>query len=267
VASTFDVNAQNNGALSATAVHITVQLPAGLTSVSATVPMGSCSVTGNTVQCDVPVIRPAQSSAVHVTYTPPGEMTLPVSATVSAHEKDATQANNSAQASASSGEVVDLRVTASASASSVTVGNAFTYTVQVSNAGPDASSSATLAFAPAAGVALGSTLPSGCSLSSGPATCTLATLAVNGSQSFAFSATGSTAGGIAATATVSAATTAVEADSSNNTSQTTVTISNAPPPSSGGGGGGAMDLLTLLAFSGYAARAMLRRATTARTCA
>jgi len=263
VASSFDVSTQNNGALSSTGVHVTVQLPAGLTNVSGTVPTGSCSFASNALQCDVPVIRAAQASTVHVTYTPPGQMSLPVSATVSAQERDTTPANNSAQASANSGEVVDLRVTASPSASTVTVGTAFTYNVQVTNAGPVASSSATLTFAPATGVTLGGTLPTGCSLASGTATCTMGALAVNGSQSFAFSATaGSTAGSNMATATVAGATSAVETDSSNNTAQTTVTISNPPPPAPSGGG--AVDYLMLLALSLYAGRALWRRATSAR---
>jgi uncharacterized repeat protein (TIGR01451 family) len=250
--STFAVNVQNNGVLSATRVHLTVQLPTGLTNVSATVPMGTCTVGPNTVQCDIQVLRPAQSCAVVVTYTPPGEMALPISATVSAHEKDNASANNSAQATATSGEVVDLRVTVSPSASSPTVGGTITYAVQVSNAGPLASSSATLTFALGSGVSFAGTAPAGCSVSNGTATCTLATLIVGASQSFAFSATANTAGNSVATATIAPAPNATDADQSNNTGQATVNIGNAPPPNSGyggGGGGGSLDYLILLALS------------------
>jgi uncharacterized repeat protein (TIGR01451 family) len=245
---TFDVSVQNNGGLSATGVHVAVQLPTGLTNVSATVPTGNCTTGINGLACDVAVIGAGQSSVVHVTYTPPGVMDLPVSATVSAHERDNVATNNSAQASASSGEVVDLRVSASSSAPSPAVGDTFTYTVQVSNAGPLASSSATLTFAPASGVSLAGTAPSGCSVSNGAATCTLASLAVGASQTFAFSATANAAGRSVATATVAPARNATDADQSNNSSQATVTVSAAASHSSGGGG--ALDALMLLAMAG-----------------
>lgn len=250
--SAFDVNVQNSGSLSATGVHLTVQLPAGLTSVSTTPTAGTCSLANDTVQCDVPVVRSAQTASVHVAYTPPGEMALPVDATVTAHERDNTAANNSAQASAVAGEVVDLRVTITPSASSVVVGNGVTYTVQVNNAGPLASSSATLTFTLAAGVSFGSPLPAGCTASGVTATCTLGALAVGASQSFALPATANTAGSNVANASIAVAPNAADADASNNAAQSTVTITAAPPPSTGGGkkgGGGSLDDLILLALS------------------
>src|SRR6185295_15249233 len=138
-----------------------------------------------------------------------------------------------------------------------------------SNAGPLASSAATLTFALAAGVSIGGTPPTGCTISNGTATCTLASLAVGASQSFAFSATANTAGSNVASSTITAATNATDADASNNTAQTTVMVNNPPPPAppstgSGGGGGGSLDYLTLLALAMFAACqiffAILRRA-------
>ena len=245
--STFDVTVQNNGTFAGTGIHIAVQLPAGLTNVTGTVPTGTCTTGTNTLTCDIPVIRAAQSAAVHVTYTPPGEMSLPVSATVSAHERDNAQTNNTAQATAMSGEVVDLKVTVAASSTAPTVGQSLTYTVQASNAGPLASSSATLTFAATGGVSLNSTPPAGCTISSGTATCTLATLAVGASQSFSFSATANTTGSSTATATITQATNATDADPTNNSNQATVTVGSAPPAK--GGGGGSLDYLVLLALS------------------
>jgi uncharacterized repeat protein (TIGR01451 family) len=103
--SSFHVNVQNNGMLSATAVRLTVQLPEGLTNVGSTPPAGTCTVATNIVRCDIPFVRPAQSIAVLVSYTPPQDMALPVSATVSAHERDPVAANDTGQAAASAGEV------------------------------------------------------------------------------------------------------------------------------------------------------------------
>src|SRR5262249_4299480 len=151
---------------------------------------------------------------VHVSYTPPGEMALPVSASVTAHERDSAAANNSTQASANAGEVVDLRVTLTPSATSVNTGATITYTLQVTNAGPLASSAATMAFSVASGLTFGASPP--CPVTGVTATCTLGALAVSASQTFTFTASSSTAGSYAANATLTAATTATDSDTSNN---------------------------------------------------
>jgi len=250
--STFDVNVLNNGALSGTDLHLSVQLPAGLTNFSAASASGTCSVTGSGVQCVLPVVRPAQTISARVTYTPPVDMAVPVSAAVSALERDSVATNNVAQASAIAGEVVDLRVAVIPSATSVNTGGSFSYNVQVSNAGPLASSSATLIFAVASGITLGSPLPAGCSVAAGSTTCTFVGLSVGASQALSFSATANIAGSNVATATVTAAATATDSDASNDTAAATVTVTT---PSSGGaggsgaGGGGAVSEIMVLLMS------------------
>jgi len=244
-ASSFDLSAENNGTFSATGVKLNVQLPAGLTNVAATSSSGTCNVAGTTLTCSVPVLAPAATVTAHVTYTPPAAMAIPLTATVSAHERDNKGDNNSASATATAGEVVDLHVTVTPSATTVTTGGNLTYTVQVTNAGPSDSSAETVTFALPSGVSLGSTLPNGCSGSGGQVSCTLGALASGATQSLSFTATANSNGSAVANASVSAASTASDPDTSNNSGQATVTV-NSPASSSGGGGGGSIDFAVLL---------------------
>jgi uncharacterized repeat protein (TIGR01451 family) len=262
-ASSFDLRAENHGTLSATGMHLSVQLPAGLTNVAATPSVGACAVAGTVVTCDVPVMPPAAALTVHVTYTPPVAMAIPLSATLSAHERDNDTGNNSATASATAGEVVDLRVTVAPSVTTVNTGANLTYTVQVANAGPSDSSAETVTFGLASGMSLGATLPTGCSASGTQVTCALGALVVGASQSLPFTATANTAGSSVATVSIAAASTASDLDTTNNSQQATVTVTTPAPGGSGStsGGGGSIDftvLFGLLVALGRANRVRLR---------
>lgn len=221
-ASSFNLRAQHHGALAATGVKLVTDLPAGLTNVSATTDRGTCAVSGTTLTCTVPVLRPSQVVNVDVSYTPPTAILLAVKTTLSAHERDDATENNSVEASAIAGEVVDLGVVITPSAATVVRGDGLTYSVQVSNAGPLSASSGTLTFAPGNGLSLGAT-PAGCALTGGMLTCSLAVLAIGTTQSFEFAATAAIAGSLTATATVAPAPTVGDASPANNSSVATVT--------------------------------------------
>ncbi len=248
VASTFTLKADNLSALAATNTRIAATLPAGLTNVSASVSGGSCNLSAVNLLCMVPVLRGAQSVSIVVSYTPPSTMAIPVSATVTAHERDVETTNNTAQATAATGEVVDLRVTVTPSGSMVNRGDNVTYTVQISNGGPIAASAATLTFTAASGLSLG-TAPTDCTGSALQLTCNVGGLAVGTSRSFTVSATASETGTLIASASVAAASTAVDADASNNSTTTTINV-QAPSTGGGSGGGGggsfALQLINLL---------------------
>jgi uncharacterized repeat protein (TIGR01451 family) len=258
--SSFDLRAENDGAFSATAVHVTVQLPAGLNNVGVTPSVGTCAVASTVVTCDVPLMAPAAAITAHVTYTPPVSMLIPVSATLSAHEGDNNATNNSATASATAGEVADLRVTVAPSANTIDTGGNLTYTVQVTNAGPSDSSAETVTLGLPSGMSLGTTLPTGCSASGPQVSCTLGALAVGASQSLSLTATANAAGSNVVSASVAGASTASDPDTSNNSQQVTVTVTTAAPPSSGsggtgGGGGGSIDFTVLFGLLVVLARA------------
>ena len=252
-ASSFDLHAVNNGAYAGTGVRLRVQLPSTLTGVAATSTAGTCAVASGTVTCTVPVLVPSAAFDMHVTYTPPAATLLAVSADLSAGERDNAPTNNTAAASATAGEVMDLGVTIAPSSTTPQTGTTLTYSITVSNKGPVASSGGTLTFGPASGITLASTLPAGCTASGSQATCTLGMIAPNGTQAFSFTATANTAGTNVANASVAGVSGAAEMNAADNSASSTVTVSAPPtqnPPASsgggGGGGGGAIDYLMAL---------------------
>lgn len=242
--STLRVRAEHLGALAATAVRIITELPPGLVNVTAATDLGACAVASETLTCDVPVLRPAQVANIDVTYTPPSATLLAFNSTIVAHEADGVAANNSAQASALAGEVVDLAVTITPSAGRVNPGSAVTYDVQIRNDGPSAASAATLTFTAASGLSLASP-PEGCAASAANVVCSLGAMAIGEVRSFSFAATTSSAGSFVVRASIAPAATATDLDSVNNEAEVATTVA-APQSSGGGGGGGATGLTTLL---------------------
>ncbi len=59
----------NAGPQSSTGTVATINLPAGLTGVQATVPGGSCTVSGQVVTCQVPDLAPGASATIQITGT------------------------------------------------------------------------------------------------------------------------------------------------------------------------------------------------------
>jgi uncharacterized repeat protein (TIGR01451 family) len=250
-ASSFDLRAEHHGTYTATGVQLNVQLPAGLTDVSATPSVGTCTVTGTALTCNVPTMAPSAILTAHVTYTPPVAMAIPLTVTLSAHERDNNGDNNSASATATAGEVADLRVAVTPSATTVNTGTNLTYTVQVTNAGPTDSSGGTVTLTVPSGISLGTTLPNGCTASGAQVSCTLGAITDGASQSLSIPATANTAGSAVASVSVAVVSAASDPDTSNNSVQATVTVSAPAAPSSsssggGGGGGGSIDFTVLL---------------------
>jgi hypothetical protein len=215
IASSFDVRVENDGPYAGTALTTEIDLPAGLTNVTWTPSAGSCSRAGDTITCGAGVLRSAQTLTISVGYTAPANMALPVAVSVSAHERDGTAANNTAQATASVTEVTDLSVTLTPTPATVDRGDSLTYTAQVSNAGPNDSSASILMLMPDAGLTLG-TLPTGCVAAGANITCTLAALASGASRSFAFPVTTNSIGTFTSSAGIAAAPGAHDPSPANN---------------------------------------------------
>ncbi|MFC4313436.1 CARDB domain-containing protein [Steroidobacter flavus] len=248
--STFNLRAVNNGPYSATVVKLSATLPAGLTNVSITADRGTCAST----TCTVPALRVGEAVNAVVRYTTPtAALFIPVTATVAAHENDAVASDNSAQASAVTGDAGDLGIAIASSTTSVTQGSNVTYTVTVTNHGSTASTEGTLDFRLGSGFTL-SALPSGCTAATGGATCSLGTLAPGASQVFTFTAVATNTGSVEATANVTFGPTTADTNPADNVATSSVTATSAPSSGgntggggrSGGGGGGAMNLATLL---------------------
>jgi uncharacterized repeat protein (TIGR01451 family) len=256
VPSSFDVRVQNTGLYAATSVSLTTALPAGLTGVSASINQGTCAVNSTVVTCNIPVLRAAAIATARITYTPPSVMALPTSVTATAHEKDPIGSNNSALATASVGEVVDLAAVATVSTPSIVRGTGFNISVNVSNAGPIAASTATLMLVPGTGISLAAP-PAGCTPDSSGVSCAISQLEAGGSRTFTFAATATTEGQLTATATVAPAASATDTSDANNRSSITVTSTAPPQPvdpgGGGGGGGGALGQLFSLLLAGLLA--------------
>jgi len=262
VQSFFDVKAQNVGPLAATSLQFAITLPTGLQNVSATIPNGSCTMGTAGVQCSLPFLKLTEVASVRVNYTPTAGGPLDVQATVSARERDPVTTNNTATATATAMETVDLAVTGSASPSAVERGASVTYAFQIRNAGPNASSATHLSIAVASGITVASASPSGCTVSSGTINCDLGALASAASVSVTVNATAAASGTLRTTATASHAATAADVDASNDVA--TVDVVSSEPQSGGGGGGGSvsMDLLiglALLAFGSAVRRHRMGR--------
>ena len=250
IPSSFDVKAQNLGPLAATKLRFAATFPPGSQNVSATIPKGSCVVGPTDVQCSLPFLKVNEVASAHVNYTPPAAGNLPVQASIAARENDPVASNNSATASATATESVDLVLTGSATPSAFDRGTAFSYTFQVRNAGPNASSATRLSIAAAAGVTLTSATPSACTVAAAAVNCDFGALANTATVAVTVNATTSASGTLRVTANASDnAAGSAEVDSANNAVNVDVT-SREPQGSGGGGGGGSLsqDLLLALAL-------------------
>jgi uncharacterized repeat protein (TIGR01451 family) len=255
--STFQMRGENLGDLAATDVRLSATLPAGLTNVSATSDRGSCTVAGVIVTCIVPVLRPSQVANAEVTYTPPVTMALDMQAAISAHERDTTGADNSAAATATTGEVADLRVAGTPSATPVKPGTRVIYTVTVTNGGPIDSSSSVLTFSPGNGLTLGAA-PAGCIAASSAMICEVGALANGAARSFQIPATVQGLEFILSRISIAGAPTAVDPNTTNN-NNTIAIYSTRDSDLVGGGGGGSTEWMTLLALSVFLRRTVAAR--------
>jgi uncharacterized repeat protein (TIGR01451 family) len=221
--SSFDLRAENFGPFAATNVQFGATLPSGLAGVTATTDRGSCAVASGALTCTVAVLRPNEVANVHVVYTVPAKMLLPITATISGHERDPDTSTNSSQATAFAGEFVDLIANVTASAATADVGGSLIYTVQVTNSGPADSTGATMTFTPSSGLSLGAT-PIGCVTSGNNIVCDVGALAAGVSRSYAITTTVRNTGTVAAGVSVVPSSIATDQNATNNTSTVTTSI-------------------------------------------
>lgn len=120
----------------------------------------------------------------------------------------------------------DLSVTKTATPDPVTLGENVTYTVTVSNAGPDSASGVTVTDALPSGMTYRSATPSqgSCSQSGGTVTCSLGVLAKNASATVTIVAEADSVGTKSNTA--SATSTTADPNAANNSGSATTTVNN-----------------------------------------
>lgn len=161
---TYTVTVTNNGPSAATNVVLTDTLPASVTFVSVTPGAPTCAHNTGIITCTWASIPAAGSQTVTIVVTATGASVPSVTntASVSAAEFDPNTANNSDTETTTVNPAADLAVTKSDNPDPVNVGDNLTYTVTVTNNGPNN----------ATGVTVTDTLPAKVTFVSASAGCT-----------------------------------------------------------------------------------------------
>ncbi len=219
----------NSGPSNCSTATFTEAIPTNTTFVSLSpVPAGwTCTTTGS-ISCTNLSVAPNSTSSFPVVVAVNTGTTTPITdtVTVATTSHDSNPANNTATVTTGisvTGDA-DLGVTNSASPNPVTAGNNITYTQVVTNGGPAAATNVKLTeMAPAGTTAQSLNAPGWtCTL----LTCTIGSLAANGTATFTFVVTVSTTvtsgSMLTETATVSSATT--DANPGNNTASVSVVV-------------------------------------------
>jgi uncharacterized repeat protein (TIGR01451 family) len=242
---TYTITVSNVGQSQAALVSLYDFWPGGFTRGTITPSQGSCTPSGSNFTCDLGNVNPGANATVSVTYTvpastPAGDQTNTVS--VSSSTFDPTPGNNTAGDTnhvnaAPPPASADLKLIKTVNADPVNPGSSLSYTLAVSNLGPNTAVNLTVTDTLPAGVTYVSASGSGwtCSLSGNIVTCTSNSLAANASSSITINVIApSQPGTITNTATVSATTN--DPNASNNTGSVTTTIISASPAKWTGGG-------------------------------
>jgi uncharacterized repeat protein (TIGR01451 family) len=169
------------------------------------------------------------NAAPSISTTPP--ITLAARATESSARTVTRHADSRAPVLAPAAVSADLAITKTDSADPVGLGNPVTYTLKVTNGGPDGASSVVVTDPLPAGVAFVSA-SDGCTEAVETVKCTLADLASGGTASFDIVVKTTQVGTLTNQASVSSAT--ADPNSANDSATETTTVE----PAGGGGGGG-----------------------------
>ncbi|MBV9497210.1 MAG: ExeM/NucH family extracellular endonuclease, partial [Acidobacteria bacterium] len=241
---TYTLTLTNGGPSNAGSVTLSDSVPANTTFVALSSPGGwSCTTPAvgatGAISCTIASFSPGSSTftlVVAVNAATANGTVISNTATVSASTTDPTPANNSATATTTVvGQSADLSVTKTDSPDPVTAGNNITYTITVSNAGPNAAANVTLTDSvPANTTFVVLSSPGGWSCTTpavgatGSISCTNASM-IAGSASFTLvvAVDGATAGGTVITNTASVSSTTTDPSPANNSATATTTVAAA----------------------------------------
>ncbi|MBX3668351.1 MAG: DUF11 domain-containing protein [Rhodocyclaceae bacterium] len=171
----YEVRVANNGTTPATGVVLTDTLPANSTFVSAVPSQGSCNApAGGTLTCNLGGLNGsgAATASVLITLQAAAQGIVHNIASAVANEPDADNTNDTNIDEATTITTgADLVATKTASSSPVPNGGILTYTLRVTNNGPDASSSLRVTDDLPTGFVVNGALPSGCGQAGQTVTC------------------------------------------------------------------------------------------------
>jgi uncharacterized repeat protein (TIGR01451 family) len=140
----YTMTVTNNGPADATNVVVTDPLLSGVNFDSVTASQGSCAINGSDITCYLGGLGVGASATISLVLTPTHAQTVVNTAAVRADQEDPAPGNNSSSATTTVLPTSDLSVTKSGSPDPVVNGQPLTYTIVVTNSGPDPAPSPTL---------------------------------------------------------------------------------------------------------------------------
>jgi uncharacterized repeat protein (TIGR01451 family) len=219
------VQVTNNGPFAASAITLTIDLPAGTTASDATPGQGSCTISNPTVTCELGALQVDGTVDTEITIVGDSMASSGALAiTANAHESDTDDTNNSDSTTIESLRSLDLGVTLAADQPTINNGDTVTYTAVVSNQGPNASAEAELTIALDAGLAFVSAAPAqgSCSDTGGTVVCQLGVINDGADVSVTVEASATAAGELTTSATIADAS-AIDANGADDSTSAAIT--------------------------------------------
>jgi uncharacterized repeat protein (TIGR01451 family) len=198
---TFTVTLSDSGPNAATNVTVQDLLPAGLTFVSATPSQGSYNSASGVWTVGTVTTTTPQTLLIQATVASPVAQTN--TATISHSDQFDPNAGNNGASATETPQQADLQVRKTVSNPTPNVGDTITYTITLTDNGPDPATSVTLTDLLPAGVAFVSATPSQGTYNSGTGVWTVGTVAVTTPQTLTITATVTSANPGANTAAIS----------------------------------------------------------------
>ncbi|MFW6183046.1 MAG: TadE/TadG family type IV pilus assembly protein, partial [Chloroflexota bacterium] len=225
---TYTVNVVNNGPATATNVQMQDSLPASVTVQDINASQGSCSESGNVVDCSLGSLDAHGSASISIVVIPNESGSITNRASVSGDQEDPFAPNDDFELNTTIQPRADLTVSKTG-ADEVEAGDTLTYNLVVTNDGPSA----------AEGIVVNDTLPPNvtfvsasasqgtCSGSNNAVTCALEQLADGATAEITIRVIPNVPGQIENTVFVDADTVDPDGDNNSSSAQTEVTADNA----------------------------------------